>query len=467
MNLVTKTDLDNQWLRYTLDIIKDTSGLKEDITLSSPDDIGSDTRAIWYGILPPDPKTPYIPRRTHYTPNRMVLTHLEISEKKQPQEILIYKDTLDDHKPLRDIFFDILFNIFAYVSCVEEYEHEKRHSPIHSYAWQLWGDSKRFDRPYANLLIEGFCEWVRKAWPNALPARERKTVIHLTHDIDAVHKALRIRIKQGAVQGINACRSLAKGRLKKTAAHLAGGSRFLFGRDHYWHLDAICRLEAQHEIRSTLHVFAGVPVRGLGRQSKRIFFDPPYNIFKHNVLRETLRKRHAEGWRIGLHQSFDAWQDADLMKAERNRLEDALGGIAVTCCRQHWLRFSLMHTWQAQHEAGFEMDGTLGFNDRPGFRAGLASAFYPYDHANNKAHSIRTVPLVLMDAHLYNNDNLGTESSRYKMIQHLLEDIDAVKGEAGILWHQRVWASDYGWDTTYLYLLEKLLGSGIQTCPTE
>jgi hypothetical protein len=161
---------------------------------------------------------------------------------------------------------------------------------------------------------------------------------------------------------------------------------------------------------------------------------------------------HKAGWQVGLHQSFNAWAEPELMREQRVQIERALN-LPVTSCRQHWLRFSWERTWRAQQEAGLELDCTLGFNDRPGFRNGAALCYSPWDDDIKRPMKLKILPLMLMDSHLYDYLQL-TEVQRNEQVRRWLDEIRQVRGAATVVWHQRAWARDYGWDKTYLSLLD-------------
>jgi hypothetical protein len=162
---------------------------------------------------------------------------------------------------------------------------------------------------------------------------------------------------------------------------------------------------------------------------------------------------HAGGWEIGLHQSFDAWRDKLRMREEKEKLEKTVG-VPIVSCRQHWLRFSFYSTWKVQQNLGLKQDTTLGFNDRPGFRNGAAVAFNPWDHLDG-AMQIESIPMVLMDSHLYDY-HCYSDENRENQINYWLNEIKFVGGQASIVWHQRVMSKDYGWDKGYEQLLSSV-----------
>jgi len=162
----------------------------------------------------------------------------------------------------------------------------------------------------------------------------------------------------------------------------------------------------------------------------------------------------AEGFGIGLHPSFDAWRSAALARAQRKRLESAVGAL-VTSCRQHWLRFSWGETWAAQAQAGLTEDTTLMFNDRPGFRAAAALAWSPWDPTSSGPHPVTALPTVLMDSHLYDYQPLTPEERR-RSIAYWLDEVVAVGGQAAVLWHPHTLTRDYGWEDGFIELLDQM-----------
>lgn len=107
-----------------------------------------------------------------------------------------------------------------------------------------------------------------------------------------------------------------------------------------------------------------------------------------------------DGNRIGLHQGFHSWRSSKRMELEKSRLEEALGE-SIDSCRQHWLRFSFNDTWNAQEKAGFKLDTTLGFNDRPGFRNSTALRIPAWINSEQSFSALlETLPMILMDSHL-------------------------------------------------------------------
>ena len=268
----------------------------------------------------------------------------------------------------------------------------------------------------------------------------------LTHDVDAIAKTVPIRLKQGAFNFWKSAGSLVHGDLRSTVRHLATAVRFLFRRGQYDYLEAVAALVSQHKLETSFNFFAG-------KADAKWLFDPGYDIECPEVQSKLLRLASA-GCGIGLHQSFSAFDDAAEMGNQRQLLE-RIAGRPVTSCRQHWLRFSWEKTWQAQSKAGLQLDTTLGFNDRPGFRASSALRWRPWSDVGQGCQSIEVIPLLFMDSHFYDYRPFEP-SDRRAQISRWLTEVQAVGGVASVLWHPHSLDPDYAWKEGFIELLNEL-----------
>ena len=324
-----------------------------------------------------------------------------------------------------------------------ERSHELKNGPVHSYAFKY--DAKYaalFEHAWANRIILFLKRW----WTvqNDVADEQQafgpvvKPIIHLTHDVDAISKTIPIRVKQAAFWVYN--RSVLR------------ALKFLVSPADYWQFNIIMAIEKAFGHTSTWNIYGGKG--GWLRSPRKILLDPSYCVLGER-LRNQLKLMSDKGHTIGLHQSFDAWQTPELMQQEKETIEAALGQEVKTC-RQHWLRFSFTHTWKAQARAGLNTDMTLGFNDRAGFRNSSAISVI------DKQSGIKVIPMVLMDSHLYDYANLN-EQERDQKMDHILKELQQAGGEASIIWHHRVFHSDYGWGSGYYRLLNKMNEMGFLT----
>jgi hypothetical protein len=155
---------------------------------------------------------------------------------------------------------------------------------------------------------------------------------------------------------------------------------------------------------------------------------------------------------IGIHGSYFSAENESLFCREKEILENSID-CKITKSRQHWLNYYDCKTPYVHKRAGIEEDSTLGFNDMPGFRAGIASKYNPYDHENNTSLTFKEIPLVVMDSHLYDystgfvSQNLGWLFDSINKVKNFMISID---------WHQRVISSDYEWDAGYKEIISKM-----------
>lgn len=337
-----------------------------------------------------------------------------------------------------------------YVDCAAERAYEDAHGPIHSYSGRLpeW-DSRMWDRAWVNRIALFLRRWAARTAQrdeNALFGPVPDPEILITHDVDAVAKTASLRIKQSGFHLYNAGRSLGRGAVREAVTKGVAAGRFLLGPGDLWNFDVITSLEEQRGIRSHFYFYGGrVPWR---RSPRRMLVDPAYDILDDSVRRQ-VRALVDRGWTVGLHQSFDAWRDPAMMLQERVHVETA-AGRHIDACRQHWLRFAFADTWRAQREAGFRLDSTLGFNDRPSFRNGAALRWRALD-----GEEFESLPMVLMDSHLYDYAQISAEERRVELAKWIGE-IRAVRGCASVLWHQQTCSDAYGWTEGFIDLLDEV-----------
>ncbi len=341
---------------------------------------------------------------------------------------------------------------FWMVNCLAEQEYENQNGPIHSYSYKLKGwDSQLWERAWANriaLFLRRWAAQVNKRSETELFGELPDANIIISHDVDAVKKTLPIRLKQCAFSLFNSLRSMGHGEFLLAKRNIGKAFTYLLSNDNYWCFQAIKQLENTYNLRSTFLFYSAESVKL--PSLKRWIFDPKYDITENRIAEE-IALLNRQGWTVGLHQSFCAWKEVDRMENEKIRLEQILKE-KITICRQHWLRFSWEHTWKAQKSSGLNLDMTLGFNDRCGFRNSAALKFEPYHLKDNCVINIETVPMILMDSHLYDY-SLINSYERIQRVKHIIDEVFFVRGEASIIWHQHTMSKDYGWSEGYKELL--------------
>ncbi|MBI4576416.1 MAG: hypothetical protein HY722_09165 [Planctomycetes bacterium] len=343
---------------------------------------------------------------------------------------------------------------FLMVSGWDETSWELVHGPAHSYAARLKGlDVRVWDRAWVNRIFLFLRRWTareRKVDESALFGPLPAAEILVTHDIDAIRASVPLRAKTAAFRAFRSAHHFVRARFLSALDEFKLGASFVCARADFWSFDEIRFLEAGRDIKSRFFVYGGPG--GWSRTPKQWLFDPQYNIATEARLLATLRDLMQDGWTVGLHPSFDAWDDPRAMLCERERLEHAIGR-AVTCCRQHWLRFSWTKTWRAQREAGFQEDLSLGFNDRPGFRNGAALRVRPWSYQDGGPHEMTSVPLLFMDLQFYLY-SMDPGDGCFDTMRRWIDEVKDVRGMASVTWHTHVFSGMYGWTTGFKHLLE-------------
>jgi len=256
--------------------------------------------------------------------------------------------------------------------------------------------------------------------------------VALTHDQD---QALRWKRRMAR----HLFRSLAGGGEGRRAALRSLRSDIREGRVSPLHFtEWMWREEKRRGIRSTFFFLA----------TPRDRFDRRYEVGSP-PFREFLRRASKEGAAIGLHGGLESYRSAPMLRVERERIADA-AGIEPSGVRMHYLRLRAPETWEAEKEAGFSYDASLGYPDHPGFRAGSAMPFRPL-----RQESFLLFPLVGMDrALLAAGIRGGDEYERWSL------PVREVGGLLSILWHPYFVNREFGSERedAFLSLLDWMEG---------
>jgi len=492
INVLVDRDDDLEWLKYTLDsfILISRANFSFNVCVREQHFQGM---AIAYGISlnPGNEKVISIPRVNDYQPgdysyivagdledSRIAGTSIPVFRKTFNPEYsrtgkTLLKNQGDDSCCVAliengiKLSFDLFYNCFVHLSCLQEWEYEKRGYPIHSYAAKLNEEPALYQKPVVNYLFaileNTILLLMDKPEQDELFRKGEGFQICLTHDVDYIRKTTSLRTKRSAFYLSSGFREFKKVKLANALREIGRSFRFLFNPCDYWQFEYIQELEETYNVRSTFYFYAGVKRGQVWERFRRLIFDPGYNIMKNDKLQKKIRKLTENGWEVGLHGSFDSYNALDLLLEEKNRLE-AISSLPVLGTRQHWLHLTIRDTWEMQTKAGIKVDTTLGFNDCIGFRAGIASPFYPYDFDTGGKHQIVEVPTVLMDGALFDHYQMESNESREKSLE-ILGEVKKFNGCVAINWHQRTPAAEYKWYWLYQEILSWVKENGGEGIP--
>lgn len=149
-----------------------------------------------------------------------------------------------------------------------------------------------------------------------------------------------------------------------------------------------------------------------------------YNVSDTDVL-TTLNFLIKNGATIGLHPSYESYNNFEILKTEKAKLEDAVG-FEVIHTRQHYLRYDL-DTFRLLALAGFKFDSTIGPQKKIEFNDTFNKDYVIYD--DNK-HVLVEQPFLMMDTHMLDSPT--------KMLEDLNNAVVILKKNGGcarVIWH--------------------------------
>ena len=265
--------------------------------------------------------------------------------------------------------------------------------------------------------------------------------VALTHDVDTPWKWTRTGLRGAAAR---AKADVLGGRiasaLREARGLAAAPIHKLRGTDPFWSFDRILDDERRCGSSSTFFLMAG--------HAHELDGPAPES---YERLRPRLVESLLEGGaEVGLHGSYSAADDLARLASEKERLEELAGPVRGQ--RYHFLRLDPQRNLAHLEQAGFAYDSTLGFGDAPGFRAGIAHPFHPWDLEREAPRELVEVPLAVMDVTLSEARYLNLSARQGEArLRTLLDWAAANGGGFAVLWHSEQYDSALhpGWGRLY------------------
>lgn len=301
---------------------------------------------------------------------------------------------------------------------------------------------------YINLIREKL-QIKKPAWKDG-----KDFAVALTHDVDW-------SFKWDARDGIKLIRPAEKFSGLKTAASMIIGDMYkkIFNKeDPQLSFKNWSSLENKYGFKSSFYFLSLTDGKGTVYDTN--YIDNP-------KLYDLVKKIHSDGWEVGVHGSYDSYNDAVKLRNEKIKLEEILGA-KITGVRQHYLRFDIKTTWDVQQQADFRYGTTLGYNEALGFRAGIAFPFHPYDSKTQSRMRLIELPVTIMDGVLFLEEKLDVQEATKRCIK-LLELVKRYNGFASLIWHPMYWGErEYpGWRKTYENIIEYLSKQNVWVTSSE
>ena len=172
-------------------------------------------------------------------------------------------------------------------------------------------------------------------------------------------------------------------------------------------------------------------------------FEGYYQIDDHDIT-SLMSDMKSRGHSIGVHPSYDAYKDLNMIKKEKKAVETN-AEISISKSRQHYLRFAVPDTWKYLVEAGFAEDSTLGYAAEPGFRCGTCKPFPVFDIYQREQLPLIERPLLIMDVSFRMYKKLSIQES-IALCEKIKTQVKKHNGDFVILWHNSSLSEIDGWE---------------------
>lgn len=295
----------------------------------------------------------------------------------EKEEIIMFEIPGSEKGPAfgYDLFSLVFFFISRYEEWLEEEKDPHGRFPADKSLLQRHGMACV---PLVDLKIQALKSQLLGVFP-ALQLAQRKARLVSTLDVDNLFAFKSKPIWRSAGASL---RDLLQGEFKQVLHRI----RVMRGKltdpfDIYDQVPAFCQQEEIPLVVFFLYASGSVYDRSIPAGDK--------------AFKAVFSRLKAYPCRLGLHPSYYSNSDNLLQKESVQFKSDA--GISQLWSRQHFLRFDIRTTPGQLMSAGIKLDFSMGWSDRPGFRAGTAFPFRYFDFRDESVSTLLFVPFCLMD----------------------------------------------------------------------
>lgn len=327
---------------------------------------------------------------------------------------------------------DIFGSSFFMLSRYEEllFGHRDKHERFPASASVAF-KSNFLDRPIIDEYIEILWFTIKRLWPS-MTRRIMPKKINITCDVDIPYQndfsywAILRGIGNNVLKQRNL--QLAFSNLKKRLRARTGDFR------HDPYLQNIDWMMDVNELENNKVAFYFIT------QNTNPIYDGRYSI-NEPVIRRLIKKIHNRGHEIGLHPSYDSYNDSERILYEANLLRNVMLEENINFSqfggRQHFLRWDTRVTPINLENAGIQYDSTLCYAENSGFRCGTSREFTMFDVINRRRLNLRQRPLILMECSVISKryQNLGYTDKALSTMMKLKNTALSIGGEFTMLWH--------------------------------
>ncbi|WP_436795770.1 polysaccharide deacetylase family protein [Actinospongicola halichondriae] len=287
-------------------------------------------------------------------------------------------------------------------------------------------------RPVAEEHVDLLWMAMRSVWPR-LERRRRAFEAVLTFDVDNPYAYQNRRLRSVARSVVG--RGVIRGRPRSALAMARGWAdvrRHGVDRDPWNTFDVLMTGTESLGVQGMFHLIADPDPAGRNPDAVYRLDDPAVV-----SLIDSVRRR---GHLLGVHGSYESHLSVDRLRREVETVRELAADFGQPSRplhgRQHYLRWDAAASPATQAAAGLDVDSTVGFAERAGFRAGMCRPFHAYDHRSRRTLPLMVRPLIVMDRTLVDAgyENLARESA-VDLLEELAATCRRHQGEYVVLWH--------------------------------
>lgn len=183
---------------------------------------------------------------------------------------------------------------------------------------------------------------------------------------------------------------------------------------------------------------------------------PHYNLYGRDI-RKLFGLIKSYSGICGLHSSYEAGKNPQLIIKEKKRLEKALD-TKITTNRNHFLTSREPEDMAMLEKTGITDDYTMGYADMAGFRLGTSRPVYWIDVQNKRLSSLKLHPLTIMEGSLSETRYMAlAENEAIEYSMKLIRQVAMHHGELTLLWHNTSFSENCGYlKSLYQVLITEL-----------
>ena len=270
------------------------------------------------------------------------------------------------------------------------------------------------DRPIVNEYID--CLWSMLVELGFKEHREKHNFsICLTHDVDEIVAYPTPKKFLKKIVGDVIVRKNPKLAIERVYDYI------IQKQDPYDTFDELMDISDKYGLTSHFFFMSG----GVTKYDNR--YDIESSLAKALILK--IKKR---GHTIGFHPSYNAYNDFEQFKREKDTLKFTTS-LNIISGREHYLRFEVPKTWQIWEDNNMEWCSNMAYADHSGFRSGVCYAYTPFNILTREQLKLKERPLIVMEVTLIEESNSVEEFE--KSVYYYLDMVKKYAGEFVFLWH--------------------------------